>query len=308
MREVIRKIISDVESGQAFSVALLAHPLVFNQIYVSLIAAGEASGTLDAALDRIALQQEKDAEIISKVRGALAYPGIVMIVMALVVGFMITTVLPQVEEIYKGTPGVKLPILTQVLLVISKFIINYSWLVIIMLIVAVIMTSRWAKTVAGARLVDTLKLRMPPLNRLFMKVYMARFSRTSATLIASGVPLIQMLEITSSAVSNVLIADSIDKAAEQVKSGKSLSSCLEGDPNFLPLVPNMLKIGEQSGQMQGMLNKSAEYYEKEVDNEIKTISTIIEPLMMVMLGGAAIIIVAAILMPIYALVGKSIIR
>jgi type IV pilus assembly protein PilC len=147
-----------------------------------------------------------------------------------------------------------------------------------------------------------------PIGPLFMKMYMARFARTGTTLVASGVPLIQMLEITASSINNVHIEGSIKAATEKVKGGKSLADSLEGDPNFLELVPNMLKIGEQSGAMEEMMAKTADYYEKEVDNQIKAISTIIEPVLMIILGVFAFIIVAAVLMPIYGLAGKSIIR
>ena len=138
-----------------------------------------------------------------------------------------------------------------------------------------------------------------------MKVYMARFARTGSTLISSGVPLIQMLEITSNAVNNVHIATSITRAIEKVKGGKSLADSIQNDPNFLPLVPNMLKIGEQSGAMEEMMGKTADYFEKEVDNQVKSISTIIEPVLMVILGVVAFIIVAAVLLPIYGLANNS---
>jgi type IV pilus assembly protein PilC len=141
-----------------------------------------------------------------------------------------------------------------------------------------------------------------------MKVYMARFARTGSTLVASGVPLIQSLEIISESINNVHVERSIRRGTEKVKGGKSLADSLEGDPNFLPLVPNMLRIGEQSGSLEDMLEKTADYYEKEVDTQIKTISTIIEPLLMVILGVVAFIIVAAVLLPIYGLAGQDVIK
>ena len=144
-----------------------------------------------------------------------------------------------------------------------------------------------------------------PIGGLYMKMYMARFARTGTTLVASGVPLIQVLEITAEAVDNVHIADSLNHAIEKVKGGKALSDSIDKDPNFLELVPNMLRIGEQSGAMETMMAKVADYYEKEVDNEIKNISTIIEPVMMVIMGVIAITIVAAILLPIYGLVNQT---
>ncbi len=305
LKLVVGKIINDIEGGSTLSSAFSKYPKIFNQIYISLVQAGEASGTLDKSLERISLQQEKDAEVIAKVRGAMVYPLIVLLVMLGVVGFMLVKVLPQVGEIYKGFPGARLPALTVALLSVSSFVIKFWWLIIVLLIIAGIMGTRYARTVAGRQVVDRLKMRMPPFGQLFMKLYMARFARTGATLIASGVPLLQMLQITADAINNVVIAGSIHRSIEKVKGGKALSETLEGDPNFLELVPNMLRIGEQSGAIEQMLEKTAEYYEKEVDNQIKTISTIIEPVMMVILGVMAFIIVGAVLLPIYGLVGKT---
>ena len=302
---VINEVITDVEAGTAFSVALGKHPRVFNKVYVSLIAASEISGTLDKGLERLADQQEKDADIVAKVRGAMTYPVIVLFVMLAVVLFMIIKVLPQVQNIYNGLPGAKLPILTVILLDVSKFVTHDWWIVLIVLGLLGFFGSRWFSTVGGRSIVDKLKMRAWPVGPLFMKMYMARFARTGTTLVASGVPLIQVLEIVADAVNNVHVSKSIHNAIDKVKGGKSLSEAIGKDPNFLELVPNMLRIGEQSGAMETMMEKVASYYEKEVDNQIKTISTIIEPVMMVMMGVMAIIIVAAILLPIYGLVNQA---
>lgn len=306
MKLIISQIIAEVESGKSFSSALEKHPKVFGTIFISLVSAGEASGTLDKSLERLALQQEKDAEVLSKVRGALVYPAIVLLVMGGVVGFMIVGVLPQVKNIYEGLKGVQLPWITRVLLAISDFVIGYWWVFIIVLGVFIFLTHRWAQTGPGRQFVDNAKMKTPPFGALFMKLYMARFARTAQTLIASGVPLIQVLEIVAKSINNVIVEKSIRKAIEKVKGGKSLADSIEGDPSFLPLVPNMLRIGEESGSVEQMMERTADYYEKEVDNQIKTISTIIEPMLMVVLGVVAITIVAAILLPIYSLVGKNI--
>jgi type IV pilus assembly protein PilC len=305
LKVVINDVITGVESGTAFSVALSKHPKVFSRVYVSLIAASETSGTLDSGLERLADQQEKDADIISKVRGALIYPAIVLMVMLLVVGFMIVKVLPQVEGIYAGLKGAKLPPITQALLAISHFITKDYVVVIIVIGLLVFATTRGARTITGKSLIDKLKMKAWPIGPLFMKMYMARFARTATTLVGAGVPLIQVLEITADAVDNTHISRSIRSAIEKVKGGKALSESIATDPNFLELVPNMLRIGEQSGSMEVMLEKIASYYEKEVDNQIKAISTIIEPVMMVIMGIMAITIVAAILLPIYGLVNQA---
>ncbi len=303
---VINQVISEVEGGKSLSVAMGSHPEVFNRVYVSLIAAGETSGTLDKALERLAFQQEKDAEILSKVRGAMIYPIIVLLVMGAVVGFMIVKVLPQVEILYQGLPGGnQLPLVTRLLLGLSHFIIKRWWILLIVLVLMVVFGSRWARTMGGKRVIDKFKMRAWPIGPLFMKLYMARFARTGTTLVASGVPLIQMLEITGDSIDNVHIEESLHHAIEKVKGGKALSEAIAGDPNFLELVPDMLSIGEQSGSMEQMLEKVADYYEKEVDTQIRNISTIIEPVLMVLLGIFAFTIVAAVLLPIYGLAGKS---
>ena len=304
---VITGVITDVESGQALSIALGKHPRVFNDIYVSLVAAGEVSGTLDKSLERLANQQEKDAEIISKVKGAMVYPIIVLAVMCLVVGFMLVKVMPQVAMLYDGMGGgAQLPLITRIFLSVSNLLIKFWYVAVILIIISGFLVSRWARTFGGKRYIDRFKMRTPPLASLFMKMYMARFARTGATLVASGVPLIQVLEITSKSISNVHLEESINRAIEKVKGGKALSESISNDPNFLPLVPDMLRIGEQSGAIEQMMEKTADYYEKEVDNEIKAISTIIEPVLMVLLGVVAFIIVAAVLLPIYSLAGKGI--
>ncbi len=305
LKVVISQVIGDVEAGTNFSAALARHPKVFNQIFINLVAAGEASGTLDTALERIAFQQEKDAEIMGKVRGAMAYPGIVLLVMGGVMGFMVVSVLPQVKNIYTDMPGAQLPITTRALLAVSDFVIGFWWLVIILLGVVAFVTTKWARSGPGKVVIDKAKMKMWPVGPLFMKLYMARFARTATTLVASGVPLLQVLDITSKSVNNVHIQGSIERAIDKVKGGKALSVAIENDENFLPLVSKMLKIGEESGSIEQMLEKIAEYYEKEVDQQIKTISTIIEPVMMVILGVIAFIMVAAILLPIYGLAGQS---
>ena len=307
LKVVLEQVIADVEAGDAMSVAIAKHPNVFTQIYVSMVEAGETSGTLDKSLERLALQQEKDADVISKVRGALVYPIIVLMVMIGVVSYMLVTVLPQVKILYEGTPGgvAKLPPVTKVLLAVSEVLQHHWWVILIILGILAFVTTKWARTGPGKEVVDKAKMRMPGFGKLFMKMYMARFARTSSTLVASGVPLIRVLEITAKAVNNVHIERSINRATEQVKSGKALSDSISGDPNFLPLVPGMLHIGEESGASEQMLSKVAEYYEKEVDDEIKAISTIIEPFMMILMGISALIIVAAVLLPVYSLTGEN---
>ena len=305
LKVIITQVISDVEGGVSLASALEKHSNAFNKVFISMVAAGEASGTLDKALERLANQQEKDAEILGKVRGAMIYPAVVLVVMFAVIGFMIVKVLPQVEILYQDLPGASLPLITRILLSISKAVTKFWYAVVIALGIFAVIMNRWAKTESGKSFVDGLKMKIWPVGPLFMKLYMARFARTGATLVSSGVPLLQMLDITGDAISNVHVEDSLRKAAEKVKGGKALSEALENDPNFLQLVPNMIQIGEQSGALEQMLEKIADYYEKEVDEQIRNVSSIIEPVLMVILGIFAFIIVAAVLLPIYGLAGQN---
>ena len=305
LKTILTRIVSYIEGGQSFAGSLSEFPETFNKVFINLIAAGEASGTLDKALERIAIQQEKDASVAAKIRGAMTYPIIVVLIMIAIVVFMLVKVLPQVQLLYISFPGATLPIETRLLLDASKFVTKFWWLVLVIVVIVGVVTNMWRKTKSGKVFFDTLKIDMPPFKSLFRKVYMARFSRTAATLVSAGVPLLQVLDITSKSVVNTLVERSITKAAEKVKGGKSLGDALTGDPYFLPLVPNMLKIGEQSGSLEDMLNKTASYYENEVDQAIKNISSIIEPIMMVLLGLMALVIVAAVLLPIYGLAGSG---
>lgn len=305
LKVILSQIIGAVEGGSTLSAAMSKHPRVFNRVYVSLIAAGETSGTLDSALERLAIQQEKEADLNAKIRGAMTYPVIVVLVMLGVVGFMVVKVLPQVKVLYDGLPGATLPMVTRIMLGLSDFVIHFWWIVIVAVALTVFFAARWARTDSGKEVFDTLKMKAWPIGPLFMKVYMARFARTGTTLVASGVPLLQMLDITAAAVNNVHIERTIRKAMEKVKGGKSLADSIDNDKNFLPLVPNMLRIGEQSGAIEEMMSKVADYYEKEVDTEVENISSIIEPVMMVLLGIVAFTIVAAVLLPIYGLANNS---
>jgi len=306
LKAVVAKVITDVQAGAPLSTAMAKHPQVFDHIYISLVAAGEESGTLAVALDRIALQQEKDSETMGKVRGAMVYPMIVMIVLGGVMIFMLTTLLPQVQGLYDNLPGASLPFITKVLLSVSKALTKYWWMAVIVIGALAFFLKNWVKTKPGIAMVDNLKLHAPAIGGIFMKMYMARFARTGSTLASSGVPMIEMLNTTADAIGNVHVAASLRRAIEEVKGGKNLSDSLKGDPNFLDLVPDMIHIGEQSGELDGMLGKVADYYEKEVETQIKSINTIIEPALMVVVGIFALIIVAAVLLPIYGLAGKNI--
>jgi len=301
LQGVVEDIVASVEGGKSLSESFSKHPEVFDKVFLALIAAGEVSGTLDESLIRVAAQQEKDAAMMSKIKGALTYPIIVLVVIFGVMAFMLLTVVPQVEKLYHDLKK-ELPFLTQVMVSTADFLSKFWWLVIIVVGIGIYFFLQYLKTEGGIKFKDTFKLNVPLFGAMFRKLYMARLARTGQTLLATGVAMLDMMRITSEAVNNSVIAASIDRAAEKVKGGKALSTALQPEEYVLPLVPQMIKIGEQSGKIDEMMGKTAQVYEDELDEEIKTISTAIEPILMVILAVVAGGMVGAILLPIYSLV------
>jgi type IV pilus assembly protein PilC len=301
LQSVVGEISSNIEGGKSLTESFSKYPKVFNEIFLALVSAGEASGTLDDALTRVADQQEKDAAIASKIRGAMTYPLIVLAVIGMVLGFMLFTVVPQVEKLYADLKT-ELPILTRILVGTADFALNFWWLILIVVGLGVFFFSQFMQTDAGVEFKDNLKIRVPLFGRMFRKLYMARFARTGQTLLSTGVSMLDTLTITGRAVNNTIVQKSITRAVDKVKGGKALSVALEPEEVILPLVPQMIKIGEQSGRIDEMMGKVAKVYEDELDEEIRTISTAIEPILMVVLAVVAGGMVGAILFPIYSLV------
>lgn len=303
MRSVVDDILASVESGSSLKDAFSKFPDVFDKVYLALIAAGEMSGTLDESLRRVATQQEKDAAMMSKIRGALTYPVIVLVVIGLVMAFMMVQVVPQVKQLYKDMHQ-ELPFATQILIGISDFMINFWWLVLVGIGVAGYFFRQYLKTESGIKFAANFKLNVPLFSPLFRKLYMARFARTGQLLLSTGVALLDMLNICGDAMNNIIVKKSIDEAGKLVQSGKSLSESLKGKDYILDMVPQMINIGEQSGKIDEMLGKTAQVYEDELDEQIKAISTLIEPILMVVMALMAGGLIGAILFPIYSLVTK----
>ncbi|MDB5179922.1 MAG: putative Type pilus assembly protein PilC [Candidatus Saccharibacteria bacterium] len=301
LQSVIAEIAADVEGGKSLSIAFGKHPTVFDGVFISLVSAGELSGTLDESLQRVANQQEKDADTMSKIKGALTYPIIVLVVIFGVLAFMLFTVVPQVQKLYLDLHK-QLPFITQVMVNAAYVMVHFWWIVIIVVAVAVYFLLQFMKTEQGIRFKDVFKVRVPVFGKMIQKLYMARFTRTGQTLLGTGVSMLDMLKVSSTAVNNTLVSEAIDRAADKVKGGKALSTALEPEAIIMPLVPQMIKIGEQSGRIDEMLGKVAQVYENELDEQIKTISTAIEPILMVVLAVVAGSMVGAILLPIYGLV------
>ena len=301
-KAMIEDILAQVEGGKTLYEAFSKYPDVFNRLYLSLVAAGEASGTLDQSLKRLADQQEKDANMMSKIRGALTYPAIVLLVIVVVIVFMMVAVVPEVEKLYQDM-GKEVPVMTQILIGASNFVMDYWWLILVLLVIVVWFVSQFRKTAVGQRWGAIIKLNVPFFKGLFQRLYNARFARTAQMLLSAGVPMLEAIHISSEAMNNVILEKEMEEVAEMVRSGKPLSAGLKGKDYILPLLPQMAATGEQSGKIDDMLGKAAKVYEDELDERVAALSTMIEPILMVALALVAGGIVGAVLMPIYQLVG-----
>lgn len=303
MLKVVQGISLSIQGGTSLSQTLSTYPDVFSTIYISMVEAGEASGNLDDVLLRLALQEEKNHQIETKIRSAFTYPIVVLAVLIAVMVMMITLVLPQVGKMYTDLKK-PLPPLTQFLLAVSSIITHFWYLVILALIGGGYALRIYLKTPAGIGLIDNAKLKLPAIKILFQKMYMARFARTLGSLVASGVPVLQALNIVARSMNNVHLQTEINDIGTKVKAGTAMSKPVSESHMFLPMVGQMMAVGEETGTMGESLNKVAVYYEEEVDEAIRNISTLIEPATMVLLGGMVAFLIAAVLLPIYGLVSQ----
>ncbi len=304
MKTIVEEILIYVEAGNPLHEAFAKYPDVFNGVYLALIQAGETSGTLDLALKRLADQEEKDAAMMSKIRGALVYPAIILVVIIGVLAFMMIMVVPQVKNLYEDM-GETLPGLTQFLVGVTDFFGQFWWLVA--MIIMGIAVGCWygvKRTPLGRKIADTIKIDMPLFGALFRKLYVSRFARTAEMMLATGVPMLDSITIAIDAVSNTVVEEEYSKSLGIIKGGKALSESLRDREYMLPLVPQMASIGEESGQIDEMLGKAAQVYENELDEQINNISTMIEPILMVIMAALIGVVVGGTLLPIYSLVNS----
>jgi type IV pilus assembly protein PilC len=302
-KQVVTSVKRDVESGSPLGDSMAKFPRVFSDVYVNMVRAGESGGILDEIMKKLAQQQEKDAAIRAKVKSATTYP-LVLLVITVVAFFVLTIfVVPKIGDLVLnlGGPNAKLPPQTVAMLAVSKFIRHQWYLVGAVMIGGPILFNRWRKTPKGKQRFDAILLKIPVLKVIVTKVAIARFARTFASLMGAGVTVLESLEVTSRALGNYVISQELIKASAEVREGRQLSQALEKSTIFPPIVSQMLSVGEETGKTDVVLVKVAEFYEEEVDAVVNSLSSILEPVMIVVMGGMVGLIAASVIGPITSL-------
>lgn len=302
-KEVISGITKDVEGGIALADALAKYPSVFSDVYINMVRAGESGGILDEILHRLASQVEQDASMRKKIKSASMYPTAIFIITIFAFFGIMMFVIPKLGDIIKDMGGedASLPIYTEIMLGISSFMQSNAIFIFVVLFAVIYGIKRYIKTPGGKYKFHALLLRIPIIKLLITKIAIARFARTFASLMSSGVTVLDALEVTGGAIGNKVIEAELKEAAKQVKNGKQLSEPLSQSPHFPPIVAQMLAIGEETGQIDTILVKVADFYEEEVETTIDGLSSLIEPLMIVVLGGMVGLIAASVMGPISSL-------
>ena len=302
-REIIQQVRTDVESGANLADSMRKHPKAFDNLYVSMIAAGEAGGILDVILQRLATYIEKVVRLNSQVRSALIYPVSIIVIAAGVVTIILWKVIPVFAQLFAGLGG-ELPFLTRAVVGASNFLGRFFPLIIIAIVLIIMAVKRYHKTERGRRVIDGFVLKLPVVGMLVRKIAVARFCRTLATLTSSGVPILDGLEITAKTSGNAIVEDAIMAVRKSVEEGKTISGPLAETKVFPPMVVQMVNVGEQTGALDQMLSKIADFYEEEVDTAVAGLMKLLEPVMIVILGGIIGTIVTAMYMPMYAILQK----
>jgi type IV pilus assembly protein PilC len=298
---VIREVRADVEGGMLLSQAMARHPKVFDRLYIAMVEAGEAAGILDTVLDRVAVQIEKEMKIKRRVKGAMVYPTVVLVFAVLVLIGMLMFLVPVFEGIFSDLGG-DLPFLTKIVVAASDIVRGYWFILFPLIGGSVYGFRRWKRTPSGRQVWDRFKLRAPAgIGKVVLKVTMARFSRTLATLVAAGVDIIKALEISGSTAGNWVVESALADVRAQVHQGVPIAQPLVENPVFPPLVSQMVRVGEETGELERMLDKIADFYEDEVDTSIAALTSIVEPLMMIGVGAIVGIIVIAMYLPMFKL-------
>ncbi len=301
LREIIGTVAADIESGDSLSGALSRHPKVFSQLYVSMIRAGETGGSLDDVLLQLATTIEKQVELRGKVKSAMTYPVAVLGLVLIIMSAMLIFIVPMFETLYADLGG-PLPLPTKMLLAVSGFVTSKLPVIVVVAVAGAYAFRRWVRTATGRAVVDRAKLRVPVFGGLVHKTALARFSRTLESLLRSGVPILESLEITSDTVGNVVMSRAVIEIGEGVRRGDSLAGPMQGMKIFPPMVTQMMAVGEETGALDEMLGKVGAFYEREVEATVDALTSLLEPLLIVVLGGTVGGMVVALYMPMFGII------
>jgi type IV pilus assembly protein PilC len=304
MKDALNKIRQDVETGLPLSDAIAKFPRIFNKLYVYLARAGEVSGNLDGILERVATYMEKQQAIRGKVKSAMTYPAVVLVIALAVTFFLLTGIVPQFAQILDQLGG-DLPLITQVLVAISDFLRFQWWILLIVTVATVVGIGFYYRTDNGRHVIDRILLRLPVLGTLVQKSAIASFSQTFGLLLKSGVNIVEAIDITKGTAGNAIVEDILSETKEAVQRGEQVSVTLTKYPQvFPPLVTSMIAIGEETGAIDAMLEKIAEFYEREVDEAVEGLTAALEPMLIVFLGVIVGFIVAGMFLPMFAIIGQ----
>lgn len=290
----------DVLTGQSLGSAMRKHPKVFNEIYVSLVEAGEAAGTLDHTLELAATQFDEEAELREQIKAALTYPAIVVVAACGVVAFMLVFVVPAFAKVYQQFHA-QLPAVTRMLIALSDIVLHRAWVVILAAILLIFGFRRYIETESGRLRYDSLKLKLPLLGKLIRKIAIARFAQTWAGATKGGMPILQALQISANTSGNVVIRNSVQQVATFVKEGATLADPLSATGQFPPMVTRMIAAGESSGDLDMMLEELARFYRRDIDYQVKKLTRLMEPIMTVVVGAVVLFVLVALYMPIFTL-------
>ena len=298
-------IADDIQSGSPISTALAKHSKIFTPFYTNMVKAGEESGKLDETFLYLADYMDRTYELSSKVRGALIYPAFVVVTFFVVMILMFTMVIPKISGIILDS-GAVIPWYTTVIMGISSFLVTYGFVILAVLIVAGFFVVRFIRTPAGKYAFDQFKLRIPYISSLYRKLYLSRMSDNMNTMLTSGIPIVRALELTSDVINNKVYEGILRDAVEAVKGGKTLSEALSNNPQQVPgIMVQMIKVGEETGEVGSILKTMARFYTREVTTAVDSLVSLIEPAMIVMLGGGVAVLLASVLVPIYNIAGAQ---
>ena len=298
LRETVGEIKRNLEAGDSFSQALARHPRVFSKLFMNMVKVGEASGKLDTVLTRFAEYTERQADLNQKIKGALFYPIILLFAGIAVTLFIVTTIIPQFAEIFMKA-GIRLPMPTMILYEVGTWLKHYWYVVGLVIIMACVAVRFYVRTRKGRLVFDRLTLKIPIIGSLLRKVCIARFSRTLATLVSSGVSILQSLDITREVIGNEVLGRVIGNVRGSVEKGEKIAEVLKVSEEFPADTVQMISVGEETGNLDGMLNKIADFYNMSIGYSIKKLTTVLEPLFLVIMGGMVGFIMASMLLPIF---------